>query len=107
MEILFRRRELQTLCNSRAALERRWGTERAGLLAQRLHELAALDCLADVDRLPHVALRRRGRSAYVAVDDLLTVRLQAVDGEPALGRADLTRVTQIVIDDLADEDADR
>jgi hypothetical protein len=102
MEILFRRRELQALCNSRAALERRWGTERAGLLAQRLHELAALDCLADVDCLPHLGLRRRGRSAHVAVDDLLTVRLRAVDGEAALGRADLTQVTQIVIDDLVD-----
>ena len=102
MEIFFRRRELQLLCNSRAALERRLGTERAGLLAQRLHELASLDCLADVACLPHIAVHRRGRSAHVAVDDLLTVRLRAVDGEAALGRADLTQVTQIVIDDLVE-----
>lgn len=107
MEILFRRRELQALCNSRSALERRWGAERAGSLAQRLHELAALDCLADVDHLPHVALRTRGRSVHVSVDEVLTVALQAVDGQPALGRADLTNVTEIVIDDLVEKGGDR
>lgn len=107
MEILFRRRELQALCNSKTALERRWGTERAGLLAQRLHELAALDCLADVDHLPHVALRRRGRSVHVSVDRLLVVALEAVDGQPALARADLTEITQIVVDDLVEQGGGR
>jgi hypothetical protein len=102
MEILFRRRELQALCNSRVALERRWGSERAGLLAQRLHELAALDCLADVDRLPHVALRRRGGAVMVSVDDALGMVLLAVDGQPALGRADLSGVSDVVIDDLVE-----
>jgi hypothetical protein len=106
MEIFFRQRDLQALCNSRAALERRWGVERAGLLAQRLHELAALDCLADVDHLPHVALRRRGRSIHVSVDDVMTVALQAVDGQPALGRADLATVTEIVVDRLVDHRSD-
>jgi hypothetical protein len=107
MEIFFRRRELQTLCNSRAALERRWGTERAGLLAQRLHELSALDCLADVDHLPHVALTRRGRSIHVFVDDLLSVALLALDGQPGLGRTDLGEVTGVVIDDLLEREGNQ
>lgn len=102
MEIFFRRREFHSLCNSRAALARRWGNERAGLVAQRLHELAALDCLADVDHLPHVVLRRHGRSIQVSVDDTLSISLLAVDGQPALARAELAAVTEIVVDDILD-----
>jgi hypothetical protein len=100
MEIFFHRRELQTLCNSSAALARRWGDERAGLLAQRLHELAALDCLADVDHLPHVALRRHGRYVQVSVEDTLSISLLTVDGQPPLTQTDLITVTEIVIDDI-------
>jgi hypothetical protein len=77
------------------------------LLAQRLHELAALDCLADVDHLPHVALRRRGRSIHVSVDQALSISLLAFDGQPALSRADLTAVTEIVIDDILERGGHR
>lgn len=102
MEIYFSRRELQALCNSKAALVRRWGDDRAGLVAQRLHELAALDCLADVDHLPHVDVQRHGRSIHVSVDDAVRICLLAVDGHPALTRSDLTAVAEIVIDDILD-----
>lgn len=103
MEIFFGRRELQALCNSRDALVRRWGDERAGLVAQRLHELAAVDCLADVDLLPHVGLHRRGSSIHVSVDEDLRISLVAADGRRSLTRSNLTVVTEIVIDDILDE----
>lgn len=102
MEIHFGRRELQALCNSKDALVRRWGHERAELVAQRLQELATLDCLADVDHLPHVATDRHGHSIHVSVDDVVRICLLAVDGRPALTRSDLTAVAEIMIDDILD-----
>lgn len=106
MEIFFRRRELQALCNSRTALERRWGLERAALLAQRLHELAALDCLADLDHLPHVAFAPQGRGILVAVDKGLAVKLAAPDGQAPLSRAQPHDVKEVVIEDLTEEGGD-
>src|SRR4051812_1581629 len=100
MEILFRRPELHSLCNSRAALERRWGRERAALLAQRLHELAALDCLADLDHLPHVNVETRAKRVRVVADGTLHVVLTAADGQPALNRVPAGEVTEVVIEDV-------
>jgi hypothetical protein len=107
MEILFRRPDLQALCNSRAALERRWGRKRAALLAQRLHELAALDCLADLDHLPHVVVTSRAQRVRVSVEDGLDVVLMAADGQPALNRAPAREVSLVVIDNVVDQEEER
>ncbi len=74
MEIRFDREELGSVCNSKAALMRRWGSERGAVVAQRLSELHALDRLADLEYLPHIdAEPRRRRTSVAAGPDLAII----------------------------------
>jgi hypothetical protein len=70
LDISFRNESLQALCNSKAALRRTFGPKRGRMVAQRLQELEALDCLAGVRHLPHV---------HVSVDDKVSVVAVRVD----------------------------
>lgn len=54
MAIRFESRDLWALCNGGDALTRRWGSERAEAVKQRLHELDAAVSLDELDSLPFV-----------------------------------------------------
>lgn len=107
MEIQFRRPELHALCNSGARLARRWGRETSELVAQRLHEIAALDCLADLCELPHIAIAPDGTRLRLAVDESLVITLGACDGERSLARRDPAEITAVVIEEIDREDQKR
>jgi hypothetical protein len=79
VEIRFAREELGSVCNSKAALMRRWGPERGAVVAQRLSELHALDRLADLEYLPHIEaeLGRRRNSVAAGPDLAIIVREEA------------------------------
>ncbi len=68
VELRFRDRELQLLCNKRSALVARLGKEPAAVAEQTLSELGALECLADVATLPFlkIALQSRGGDVVVS-----------------------------------------
>ena len=57
MAIRFESRDLWALCNSGDALTRRWGSERAEAVKQRLQELDAALSLAELASLPFVRVR--------------------------------------------------
>lgn len=67
VDLRFRSRELQLLCNKRSALVERWGKLPAAVLEQTLSELEALECLADVAALPFLKVGRRPRNGEVVV----------------------------------------
>jgi hypothetical protein len=79
VEIRFAREELGSVCNSKAALMRRWGSKRGAGVAQRLSELHALDRLADLEYLPHIEVEpgRRRTSVAAGPDLAIIVREEA------------------------------
>lgn len=107
MEIQFRRSDLHALCNSASQLARRWGRETSELVAQRLHEIAALDCLADLYELPHIAIAPYGTRLQVAVENLIVITLGACDGERPLARRDPAKITAVVIEAIDGKDQKR
>ena len=74
MEISFDSAKLAKLCNSRVALERAYGVVCAKRIGQRLQELEAVDCLADmVFGRPHELTG--DRAGQVSVDLVHPLRL--------------------------------
>lgn len=76
MDVRFRSRDLLRLCNDHIALKGRWGPRAASALAQTLHELAALEDLADLETLPYIRLQRRREDGAVLVESIGDVRLR-------------------------------
>lgn len=60
MGVFFTEARLADLCNSRRAMEKRWGATGAELIGRRLSELDALEMLDDLERLPGTAIHKRG-----------------------------------------------
>lgn len=52
MDIVFRTKKLQKICNNRKLLIKEFGKEQAEKVGQRLDELRAADCLQDISYLP-------------------------------------------------------
>jgi len=100
VEIRFQRHDHRRLCNSRAAMAGRWEAGRAALLEQRLHELDAVDCLADLDTLPHVEVRDDGERLHVGVDGGLDLVLRPEDGRNPSGDLAWTAVTIVTLVDI-------
>jgi hypothetical protein len=96
VEIEFIGRDLHELCNAKAALVRRWGPERAALVAQRLAELQALDRLADLAHLPHIPVSdgEEGTEIDTGADVVLVVAA-ASDGQSA----EREKLTVLAIED--------
>jgi hypothetical protein len=85
LNLNFRDRSLQALCNSEAALRRRWGRERSRMLAQRLQELDALDCLGEVRHLLHVRVVADEDSGEIAVSVADGLELRVVPSSDSSG----------------------
>lgn len=80
VEVRFRSRDLQRLCNRRAALDSKWGKRRAAALAQSLQELEAVERLGDLEVLPHVRVQRSETNEEVVVESNTGVRMRlAID----------------------------
>ena len=52
MDIVFKTKKLQKICNNRKLRIKEFGKEQAGKIGQRLDELRAADCLQDMSCLP-------------------------------------------------------
>lgn len=69
LEVRFRTRALQRLCNGHADLAARWGVKRAAMVSQSLQELEAVERLGDLTLLPYVHLSLDSASvARLAID---------------------------------------
>jgi proteic killer suppression protein len=104
MEIYFKSKSLQKACNSATASQKRWGLEIAKKLWQRLSELRAADCLADISHLPparchELTGRRKGCFAVDLKHPYRLVFRPLHDPVPLKddGSIDRERVTAILI----------
>jgi len=102
LDITFGNRSLEKACNSAKQSDRRWGAENGKRIRQRLEDLAAFSCLADVPSRPPFRCHplKGDRQGQLAVDVKHPYRLIfEPDHEPvpkmADGGIDLRRVTAI------------
>ena len=109
MEISFRTRKLQKMCNSKKDMQKDLGTRNAEQLAQRINELKAADTLADMRCLPAARCHelKQDRKGQFAVDLVHPKRLVFVhdhDPVPAKddGGLDWTQITRILVVEITD-----
>ncbi len=109
MEVSFRTRKLQKMCNSEKDMQKDLGTRNAKQLAQRLTELKTVDTLADMRCLPAARCHelKQDREGQLAVDLAHPKRLVFVpDHDPvpvkADGGLDWTQVTRILVIEITD-----
>src|ERR1700730_10307290 len=104
MEIHFRSKKLQDLCNSKEETIRRWGALRAAVVRRRLKQLKAAKNLSVIKTLPGQDLRvltgaRKGELALDAQYPLgvMFVPTQENNLHAADGHMDLVRVSAITV----------
>jgi plasmid maintenance system killer protein len=109
MEIIFKTRKLQKVCNDHKLLVRRYGPRRAKLIRRRLDDLHAADVLADISSLPQARCHQLidDREGQLSVDLDHPYRLvfePANDPLPVKpdGGLDWTKVTVVMIIDVED-----
>ncbi len=70
MDIIFKTKKLEKICNNRSHRERECGTERAKKLGRRLDDLRAANCLADMAKLPSTRCHelKGNRKGQISVD---------------------------------------
>lgn len=104
MEVYFRSRKLQKLCNDPNAAAREWGDRNAAALQVRLTELRVAGNLAQIKRIPQArchGLTHGKRRGQYSVDLYGLMRLLFTLDEPyemhAGGGVDWSTVTSITI----------
>ena len=109
MEIYFKSRKLQKICSDEREGIKKLGDKCAKKIRQRLIELKAADCLADISHLPPARLHELtgDRKGTYSVDLLHPYRLifEAADEPLPLlktGGLDKTKVCEVLIIEIAD-----
>ncbi len=109
MEIQFRTARLQRACSSEKESNRRWGSQNARKIRQRLAELHAAEALVDISTLPAARLHplHGERAGQFAVDIAHPFRLIFEPMHNPLprkadGGIDLARVTRMRILEVTD-----
>jgi hypothetical protein len=101
MDVRFGTRSLQHACNERVAMIKRWGVGPAAAVGQHLHELEAVDSLADLALFPHVRVWTDGVDGRAWVDGVEGVRVGLQwDAREAHARDDeppWSEVTEVVV----------
>jgi proteic killer suppression protein len=109
VEIYLRTRKLQKTCNSAKAMRAKWGRERAKKLQQRLAELSAAECLADIAKLRAARCHelKGSLAGTLSVDLVQPYRLLFIPTNDPVpkkpdGGLDWSRVTEIEIVSVTD-----
>ena len=104
MDIIFKNRKLERICNDYKQLQKAYGDQQARKIRQRLDELHAADVLADISHLPPQRRHQLSgdRQGQVSVDVIYPYRLLfSVANNPfplkADGGLDVSKVTIILI----------
>lgn len=113
MEITFGDRSLQKACSSQKESDRRWGADNAKKIRQRLEDLRAFSCLADVPSTPPFRCHplRGSRQGHFAVDVKQPFRLIfEIDHDPiprlsdgGMDRALVTAIRVLSVEDYHGE----
>lgn len=109
MDIRFRSRKLERVCNEEAVGQREWGQNRARKVDQRLMELRAADNLLDFSKIPGTGFHplqhnRQGQFAVSLSGNLRLVFLPLESPLPCLsdGSVDLENISGIKILEVVD-----
>ena len=109
MVIYFRTRKLQKVCNSAKEANKKLGHQMARKLQQRLMELKAATCLADISRVPpprchQLSGNREGQLSVDLEHPYRLLFIPAIDPVPVTqdGGLDWAQVTEIEIVEIAD-----
>lgn len=107
MDIRFATAQLASTANKFAKARRRWGSRRAELVSQRLADLDAAECLADVRRIAGCHELKWDRSGQLAMNlDGRWRLIFAPDHDPLPvqpdGGLDWSSVTAVVILEVSD-----
>ncbi len=104
MEILFRTKKFQKVCNDSRSLQRERGERQARLIRRRLDELHAADTLAVMGHLPparchELGMNRKGQFSVDLDHPYRLIFVPANDPTPRLpdGGIDLSQVTAVEI----------
>jgi len=104
MDILFRTKKFEKVCNDFRALQRERGERQARLIRRRLDELHAANTLADMGHLPpprchELGMNRKGQFSVDLDHPYRLLFIPAHDPVPLLpdGGIDLAQVTAIEI----------
>jgi proteic killer suppression protein len=109
MVVYFHTSKLQKQCSSKREAIRKFGPERARKLMQRLQELEAAECLADIARVPPPRCHelKEDRKGQLSVDLQHPYRLLFIPAndpvpQTAEGGLDWEKVTEIEIVEIED-----
>ena len=99
MNLRFANSALQRVCNRRAEMLQRWGADQAAIVAERLHELDAIERLGDLALLPYLRLVADDHD-QVVVEDHSGIRIRLALEEQrhsSGGRVSWKHATSVVI----------
>jgi len=109
MDIYFKTRKLQKICNSQKEMQREYGNSMAKKLMQRLIELQAAESLEEISHLPPPCCHALSadRSGQFSVDLVHPYRLlfiPVIDSVPEAKSKDINRgeILEIEIIEIAD-----
>lgn len=108
MEIAYRTKKLQRICNSEKELIKKYGSENARKIGLRLDALLAAESLGDVYKLPHLRchkLKGKRKDQYAAsVKQPYRLIFRLGDDTPRKedGSVDADKARSIVIVDVED-----
>ena len=99
MIVSFATKELAALCNSAAALDKRFGRERGDLIRQRMYEIAGAPSIDGLTRLPALKCSRRTEAGR----EVVVVRIDSITMLVVEALAAQTGVEEVVIVELIHE----
>lgn len=99
MIVSFATKELAALCNSGAALDKRFGRERGDLIRQRMYEIAGAPSIDGLTRLPALKCSRRTEAGR----EVVVVRIDSITMLVVEALAAQTGVEEVVIVELIHE----
>lgn len=109
MQVYFRSKKLQKICESERELVRKYGARQGKRLAVRLSELRAIATLEDASKIPHLNLHqlggdRREQFALTLIEPQRLILEVAQDPMPRLedGGIDRSAVTAVTVVEVVD-----
>jgi len=102
MEISFKNKKLEKLCEDSVSLKRKYGSVQAELIIQRINELLSAENIFDISKLPQIRLHllRGNYEGCYGLDIQQPFRLIVayLNGDPS----DLKSITEVKIIEITD-----
>jgi hypothetical protein len=100
VDLVFPTAEMAAACNSKERLRGRYGEATGAVIAQRLAELHAVECLADAADLPQIDISRDGPDVLIDAGGAAQLRARPGPRSVAPTRNRWGIFTQLAISDI-------